>query len=258
VETIENIADDGEKVKEEILSGDAGITKKSTVAIASIAKKNPEQAKEVLERVRGGDTVRQAKIQIKAEVIKNEPTPMPKGPFRVIAIDPPWRYDKQNMGENRRGEVPYPDMTVEEICGLPVPEIAHEDCILWLWTTNAHLRNAYRVLDAWGFQEKTILTWVKDRMGLGDWLRGISEHCILAIRGEPTVTLTNQTTVLQAPRREHSRKPDEFYDMIEELCPGSKVELFARQKRDGWMTWGVEAGKFSTNVKISNNRNEAA
>jgi len=258
LDTIEKIADDGEKVKREILTREGPISRKSVEKIARIAKDDPDQAREVLEGVRRGDTVRQANIQIKAEAIKNEPAPMPKGPFRVIVIDPPWRYDKQNMGENRRGEVPYPDMTIEDICGLPVPEIAHQDCILWLWSTNAHMPEAFKVINALGFKHKTILTWVKDRMGVGDWLRGITEHCILAVRGQPTITLSNETTVLQAPRREHSRKPDEFYDMVEELCPGSKVELFAREKRNGWMTWGVEAGKFSTNVKISNNRDEAA
>lgn len=100
------------------------------------------------------------------------------------------------------------------------------------------------MLDAWGFAEKTILTWAKDRMGTGDWLRGKTEHCILAVRGAPHVNLTNQTTLLTAPLRDHSRKPDEFYALVEALCPGSKLEVFARQQRPGWVVWGAESEKF--------------
>ncbi len=109
------------------------------------------------------------------------------------------------------------------------------------------MRDAFRVLDAWGFVEKTILTWVKNRIGVGNWLRGQTEHCILAVRGNPVVNLTNQGTVLHAPVREHSRKPEEFYEFVEGLCPGkSRLELFAREQRDGWVCGGAEAGKFGS------------
>jgi N6-adenosine-specific RNA methylase IME4 len=135
-------------------------------------------------------------------------------------------------------------MTTEEICALPIGALAHDDAVLWLWTTNAFMRDAFRVIDAWGFKERTILTWVKDRMGTGDWLRGKSEHCILAVRGKPVVTLTNQTTVIPAPLREHSRKPDEFFTLVDALCPGTKVELFAREPREGWAAWGAETEQF--------------
>jgi N6-adenosine-specific RNA methylase IME4 len=107
------------------------------------------------------------------------------------------------------------------------------------------MRQAYQWRDAWGFTEKTILTWAKDRMGVGDWLRGQTEHCILAVRGRPIVTLTNQTTILHAPLREHSRKPDEFYRLVESLCPGTRLEMFAREPRPGWAAWGAETEKFA-------------
>jgi N6-adenosine-specific RNA methylase IME4 len=81
-------------------------------------------------------------------------------------------------------------------------------------------------------------------MGLGDWLRGQTEHCILAVKGRPIVSLTNQTTIITEKRREHSRKPLAFYSLVEALCPGSKLEMFAREGRDGWARWGAEAGKF--------------
>jgi N6-adenosine-specific RNA methylase IME4 len=221
-------------------------------AAAELSRLEPEKQRAVLARTSGkpGNVRALVKQVEKAEVaaqLNAEPPPMPAGPFRVIVSDPPWAYEKRAGDATHRGDLPYPSMTTEEICALPVGELAHDDgCVLWLWTTNAFMRDAYRVLDAWGFQEKTILTWVKDRMGLGDWLRGQTEHCILAVRGRPTVTLTNQTTALHGPMREHSRKPDEFYALVEALCPGSRVEMFARQVRDGWSPWGAESSKFGS------------
>lgn len=179
-----------------------------------------------------------------AEQIRREPPPIPSGRYRVIVLDPPWRYEKRAEDPTHRSTCPYPDMSLEEICALPVAERAHKDAIVWLWTTNAFMRDAFACLDAWGFHAKTILTWVKDRMGTGDWLRGRSEHCILAVRGKPVVMLTNQTTVLEAAMREHSRKPDEFYALVEALCPGSKLEFFAREAREGWAQTGAEKDRF--------------
>jgi N6-adenosine-specific RNA methylase IME4 len=127
---------------------------------------------------------------------------------------------------------------------MAVEGLAEDDAILWLWTTNAHLRIAFDVVDDWGFEYKSLLTWMKDRMGTGDWLRGQTEHCLLAIRGAPVFLNGSHTTVIQAARREHSRKPEEFYALVEATCPGSKVELFARRERTGWKAFGDQARLF--------------
>jgi len=134
---------------------------------------------------------------------------------------------------------------------MPVAEIADENAILWLWTTNAHLRVAFDVLEAWGFEYKTLLTWVKDRMGTGEWLRGQTEHCMLAVRGKPVFLHGNHTTVLNARRREHSRKPDEFYALVEHTSHGSKLELFARETRNGWRAFGNSTGKFRAGLTVN-------
>jgi N6-adenosine-specific RNA methylase IME4/ParB-like chromosome segregation protein Spo0J len=220
-------------------------------AAAELTKLPEEKQRAVLARSNGkpGNVRALVKQVEKAEVAKRleaEPPALPAGPFRVIVSDPPWQYDKRAGDVTHRGDLPYPSMTTDAICALDVGSRAHpEGCVLWLWTTNAFMRDAFRVLDAWGFQEKTILTWVKNRIGLGDWLRGQTEHCILAVRGSPTITLTNQTTKLEAVAREHSRKPDEFYALVEALCPGSKVEMFCRTPREGWAAWGAETTKFA-------------
>ena len=190
--------------------------------------------------------VREMKRDESAAKLRAEPTPPPRGPFRVLVIDPPWRYEKNaRVVDARRGEVDYPDMGHEEIAALPVADMAEPSgSILWLWTTNAHMPAAFDLLERWGFEHKTILTWNKDRIGMGDWLRGQTEHCLLAVKGSPTVVLSAQSTRLDAPLREHSRKPDEFYALVESLCPGPKCELFARQPRPGWVSWGADVNRF--------------
>lgn len=176
----------------------------------------------------------------KAEAISAEPPAFPTGPFRVVVADPPWRYDVRSEDPSHSGALPYPSMATAEICALPVADLAYDDAVLWLWTTNAHMPDAFEVVKAWGFEYKTILTWAKPSIGTGNWLRGQTEHVLLAVRGHPTILLSNQSTLLSAPKGQHSEKPDAFFDLVEHLCPGSKLELFARRPREGWAVFGDE------------------
>jgi N6-adenosine-specific RNA methylase IME4 len=185
---------------------------------------------------------RALKKEKQIEELEAEPPQLPDGSYRVLVADPPWEYSNQSYRSGNRGAVDYPTMELSDLKELDVP--AADDSVLWLWTTNAFMSEAHELLDLWGFEQKTILTWVKERMGVGHWLRNQTEHCLLATRGNPTVDLEDQTTYLKAPRREHSRKPDEFYELVESLCPGSKYELFARQAREGWEAFGDETTKF--------------
>lgn len=162
--------------------------------------------------------------------------------YHVIAIDPPWPYKNRPDDITHRAANPYPSMTVEELELLELPY--ENDCILWLWATNAFMVEAHHLARHWEFEVKTILTWTKDQMGLGDWLRGQTEHCLMCIKGKPVINLTNQTTIISGPLREHSRKPDSFYKLIDELCTGFKIEFFARQEREGWDAYGNEPNKF--------------
>ena len=180
-----------------------------------------------------------------AALIRAEPPPLPgNGPYRVVVADPPWPYEIRSEDPSHRGTTPYPQMSIAEICALNVAAIAAPDSILWLWTTNYHILNGARgVLDAWGFTSVTVRTWKKPRAGLGKWLRGITEHAIMAVRGRPIVTLTNQTTWFEAPTRGHSVKPPEFYDFVESLCPAPRyADLFSRYRHnDKWDCHGDEA-----------------
>jgi N6-adenosine-specific RNA methylase IME4/ParB-like chromosome segregation protein Spo0J len=193
----------------------------------------------------GARSVKEAQRRVVAKAIRAEAPPLPTGPSRVIVIDPPWDYSNRKSDPSHGGALDYPSMPIEKIAALPVPELAFDDAVLWMWTTNAHLEAAQAIVKAYGFEAKTVLTWAKNQIGMGDWLRGQTEHCIMAVRGRPVVELAGQSTLLTAKRREHSRKPEEFYSLVESLCPGSKVELFARQPREGWATWGAEADRFA-------------
>jgi len=204
-----------------------------------------EDQADAVQRVRDkkAKTLKHALRDIKRErqVLAARSTVAPTGEYNVIVVDPPWQYagsDKPGDG-TWRGLTPYPTMTIAEICEHPMPTA--DDCILWLWTTNTHLPQVPKVLSAWGFDWRTMLTWVKPKIGNGLFLRAQTEHCVVAFKGKPTHDRPGAlSTVLHAPVGEHSAKPDSFYELVEKLCPGSKAELFSRQPRLGWVAFGSE------------------
>ena len=233
-------------------TGRSGRTMEKAAAIVEAAEAEPEKFGKLqadMDRTgRVDGPFRRLKVARQADAIKAEPPPFPRGPFRVIVADPPWPYEKRANDPSHRGVLPYPSMSIEQIKALDVDAIAHADSILWLWSTNHHMREAFEVADAWGFQQKTILTWVKNKMGMGDWLRGKTEQCLLCVRGNPVVTLTNHTTDFYGPVGEHSKKPDEFYAFVESLCPAPEngyCELFQRTPRTGWIGHGDEVATAS-------------
>ena len=181
---------------------------------------------------------REEKIEEQIEEIEKDNLIMPEGNFDVIAIDPPWNYGTKYDPESRRIANPYPEMSQEELLKINLP--AKDDCILWLWTTNSFMRDAYELLEEWGFTPKTILTWNKVNMGVGHWLRNVTEHCILAVKGSPVWTNKTFTTLLTEKRSVHSKKPESFYQMVDKICYGRKLEYFSRNKRDGWEVFGDE------------------
>lgn len=173
---------------------------------------------------------------------------LPEGEYHVVVIDPPWSYSKRPADVSRRGRAPYPQMSLEEITANKPP--CADNCIVWLWTTNAFMHDAFHVLEVWGLESKTILTWVRKKFGVGDWLRGQTEHCIMAIKGRPVVTLTNESTVIYGEAPEH-RKPEEFYKLVEALCPGTKVEMYARTERTGWNCYRSETKQIFDKPEVS-------
>ncbi|MEQ9078623.1 MAG: MT-A70 family methyltransferase [Sandaracinaceae bacterium] len=241
-----------DEVQRAVVSGE--LTVDAASELAKIDDHDTQRA--ILERSNGkpGNIrahIRQHQQREIAKELEKAPPPPPSGPYRVIVADPPWKYDLRATDATHRGNLPYPPMTTDAICALPVGDLAEEGSVLWMWVTNGHLlgsggvSDGLRVVHAWGFEPKALLTWVKPKLGLGHYLRNVTEHCILAVRGKPTIVLDNESTLLEAPVREHSRKPDEFFALVEKLTPGSKIELFAREPREGWAAWGAEVDKFA-------------
>ena len=171
-----------------------------------------------------------------------ETIPFPEGKFAVIACDPPWQYGNPYNPDSRRGCCRYPEMSFEQLAGLKIP--AADNCLFWLWTTNAFMHDAYHLLEIWEFEPKTILTWFKEKIGVGYWLRGETEHCLLAVRGQPKINHIAQSTHLKVKSHNHSTKPDEFYQLVESLCGEASeethLEMFAREVRTRWKVWGNE------------------
>jgi N6-adenosine-specific RNA methylase IME4 len=163
-----------------------------------------------------------------------------QAPYSTIVADPPWRYARPSATKADATRL-YATMDLATIEAMPVAEIAATDCHLWLWGTNALMEEAHRVVRAWGFRPLTIVTWCKlGKPGVGHYLRNTTEHAILASRGA-AMTPANKpiSTWFQWPRcGRHSVKPGGFYDLVERVSPGPFVELFARQPRLGWDSWG--------------------
>jgi N6-adenosine-specific RNA methylase IME4 len=182
-------------------------------------------------------------------------TPLfPHGPFDVIYADPPWKYDYAlpSEGQNIDGRH-YTTMPVADICSLPVSQIAAEHSVLFLWATPPKMLEALAVMKAWGFSYRQQLIWEKltptgkQNHGMGHWFKCNHELVLFGIRGAPRTPPDRKMrphSVFRAPRRGHSRKPDEVYGFIEGMFPHlpRRIELFARGKgRDGWEVWGDES-----------------
>ena len=181
-------------------------------------------------------------VKKKAERKRIEDTPVPAGEYQVLVVDPPWPYSARQNDPSHEGTGihAYEPESLDSLSARKLP--AAEDSILWLWTTNAFLHEAFHLLEAWGFTYHTTLTWVKNGPGLGDWLAGQTEHCLMATRGNYGVFRDKESTALQAKRGRHSVKPDEFYALVDRLCPGTKkLDMYARRQLEGWDVWGADA-----------------
>jgi N6-adenosine-specific RNA methylase IME4 len=164
--------------------------------------------------------------------------------YGAILADPPW--DFKVWSDKGKGRSPsYPTMVFESLFSLPVADKAAQDAALFLWTVDSHLQTALTLIDALFSLYKTIaFVWVKPSIGMGYWSRKEAEVCLLATRGKPKRLHADVRQVISAPRREHSRKPDQIYASIERLVGGPYLEMFARQRWAGWDQCGDQVDKF--------------
>lgn len=175
--------------------------------------------------------------------------------YRTIVVDPPWEYEAQPRGPSSFGplsrhELPYQQLAVEDIAALPMRELADASAHLWLWTTNRYLPDAFTMLRGWGFTYRQTLVWRKTGCPspfVASVAPNHAEYLLFARRGELPLGERLASNVVDAPQqRAHSRKPDVFLDLIEQVSPAPRLEMFARRQRLGWDTWGNEC--FSAEV----------
>lgn len=231
-----------EEVFDKLLSGEIKAAKKDVVTLAR--KHEPSVQAAILEKVVAGEAkdLREAiRDQVRQQrSVEFVPQPIPDGKYNVILADPPWRYA---FSESRSREIEnhYPTMDLEEIKALDIP--ADDDAVLLLWTTAPKLEESLQVLNAWGFTYRTCAVWDKERIGMGYWFRIQHEILLVGARGSFPVPAPDRriSSVIRAPRSEHSRKPDVVHEIIERMFPNRKyLELFARAERPGWDVWGNE------------------
>lgn len=182
--------------------------------------------------------------------VRKEQQDFPEGTYGLIYADPPWKYDNSSDSVNGAADKQYPTLTVEEIRDLSDPrgrgvsDLASPASILYMWTTNAFLSDALGVAAAWGFEYKSNHVWVKDLQGTGFWTRARHELLLICTKGDviPPHESIRPDSVIQEPARGHSQKPESVYEMLEKLYADMpRIELFAREKREGWDLWGNQS-----------------
>ena len=173
--------------------------------------------------------------------------PFPDKKYQIIYADPPWAYRNKNTGVSFKSgaDTKYPTLTMDELFGLPVKDIMDKDSVLFLWATVPLMPEAFQLMASWGFKYKTMLTWRKIMsLGMGYWFRGQCEHLLMGTKGKVKAFRLQECNFIQTKVGKHSQKPEEFRQLIERATAKmpltNRIELFARQKTEGWDVWGNE------------------
>jgi len=184
------------------------------------------------------------------------------GEFGTITADPPWRFNNRTgkMAPEHRRLSRYSTMSLREIKELPVAQLAQPNSHLYLWVPNAFIQEGLEVMRRWGFTYKTNIVWFKirkdggpDRRGVGFYFRNVTELVLFGTRGRIRTLAPGRSmpNIIMSRKREHSRKPEEIYDIVEQCSPGPHLELFARHPRKGWTQWGDEAGESNSTTNTN-------
>ena len=193
-----------------------------------------------------------------------------RGGYRTILADPPWQFQNRTgkMAPEHRRLNRYATLSLDEIAAMPVAELTREPAHLYLWVPNALLPEGLRVMRDWGFTYKTNLVWHKvrkdggpDGRGVGFYFRNTTELVLFGVRGRNARTLEagrRQVNIIMSRKREHSRKPDELYELIEACSPGDYLELFARGGRTGWTSWGNQSEAYFPDWPTYSNHSQIA
>ncbi len=223
-----------------------GITKKQSHYFQTLAA-NPE----IVEQVKA-DAFQEDDLPTRSEVLRRvkerqreaeranlKTPPFPEGKYSVLLADPPWQFDNAGLPES--AESHYPTMPTDDISNLPIPTLCTQGTVLFLWATNAMLEDALQVCNAWGFNYKSNIVWIKPAgPSMGWFVKSRHELLLICTRQDNPHPKEKPTSWFEAPTSKHSRKPDLIYSMIEEMYPGPYLELFARETKKGWSSYGNE------------------
>lgn len=237
----------------------AGVSEGTMAKVGKIEKEATPEQKERLEK--GEASINQVYTEIRREekeqarercrqqnqdmIDKAPDIQSMQGKFSTILIDPPWDWgDEGDIDQFGRAKPTYQTISMGRLLELPVGDLADLDCHLYLWITNRSLPKGFGLIEKWGFRYITCLTWCKPSIGMGNYFRGSSEHILFAVKGSQPLKRRDMGTWFDADRGQngHSSKPEMIYDLIESCSPGPYLEIFARSKRQDWITWGAEVG----------------
>lgn len=229
-----------------VLAGELGVPERTARYRLEVATELPEKIKD---QVRTGERTARTALQEHKRTQRIEAAedrahdgsrtpPSATKLYQTIVIDPPWAYDRNDI--RGAAEHHYDTMTFDQIAAYPVGDLAGDEAHLYVWVTNPHMPHVWWIIEAWGFEYKTLLTWVKPQMGTGHYFRGATEHVLFCTRGNLPLRDNGIPNWFEADRQEHSRKPESFYELVERASFGPFVELFARRTRDGWDGHGDE------------------
>jgi len=207
--------------------------------------KQKQEEEEIVKKLKADQRKKMLEARVdNEEKLKEMLPPLPDKKYQIIYIDPPWKYSF-SRSTNREIENQYPTMELEDIKKLPIGNLAEDNSILFLWATSPKLEEALEVLNAYGFKYVTHGIWDKRRIGMGYYFRGIHELLLIGKKGAlPVPKPKNRpASIVGIRRKKHSKKPVEFYRIIEKMYPDTtKIEIFSRINREGWDAWGFEEG----------------
>lgn len=231
-------------IKDKIISGVIATNRKDVIELSNMPKEKVQEVIEIVER--DGKKIGTALNEIKMEHIHDDiesgKTVFPKGKYKTIVFDPPWPMKKTEMDAKSNGtEVDYPIMSIEEIKKFPLQNMAHDNCHLYLWTTLRHLPMAFKLAEHWGFKYECLMTCVKN-LGItpsSRWMHS-TDHVLFCTKGRLPLLKSGQRLDFAAETSVHGLRPDVFYDLVQDVSPGPKIDVFARKRREGWDVFGNE------------------
>jgi len=207
--------------------------------IKEIQEKKPELLEEIDQ---GTKSIHGAYLQIKRDEPRPKQPDMPTNTYRVIYADPPWEYGNKGLGQYGHAEQHYSTMSISQLCELPLYKIIDDNAVLFLWVTSPLLEDSFKVIKAWGFKYKTSFVWDKIKHNFGHYNSVRHELLLISTKGSclPDTNKLHDSVISLERSNKHSEKPEYFRGLIESMYDGKKIELFARNKNEGWDTWGNE------------------